>query len=128
MNFIEAKLNKGRLELGQNVIDLTHIADAEVLEKYEGGEVVFGFRPEAVKAVLGSAAGRAYRIKCFANLVELLGDNTNVYVNFDGMSSILKVDPHNSPAMGSSFEFDIPWETVYLFDKHTEKRIKLRKE
>ena len=128
MNFIEAVLKKGKLELGQNVIDLTNVADQDVLQKYEGGEVVFGFRPESVKTVLGNTVGRAFRISCFTNLVELLGDNTNVYVNFDNANSILKVDPHHAPNTGTSFEFDIPWEAVYLFDKHTEKRIKLRKE
>ena len=128
MNFVEGTLHEGRMELGENVIDLARVADKEILDKYEGKEIVFGFRPEAVKVVLDETLGKAYRINCFTNLVELLGDNTNVYVNYDGINSILKVDPHHSPEVGSSFEFDIPWETVYLFDKQTEKRIKLKKE
>ena len=98
----------------------------DVLDKYEGREIIFGFRPECVHPVIGERVKSGYRVKCFVNLVELLGDNTNVYVNFDGFNSILKVDPHNSPSVGSSFEFAIPYESVYLFDKETEKRIKTK--
>ncbi|MBO6302290.1 MAG: sn-glycerol-3-phosphate ABC transporter ATP-binding protein UgpC [Ruminiclostridium sp.] len=128
MNFIEAKVKKGRLALSESDIDLGAVADDDVLKQYEGSEIVFGFRPEAVKSDLGGSTKRAYHIKSFTNLVELLGDNTNVYVNFDGFSSILKVEPHHAPSIGSTFEFAIPFDSVYLFDKHTEKRIKLRKE
>ena len=70
----------------------------------------------------------AYKINCRVDLVELLGDNTNVYVNFDNVNSILKMDPHDSPEMDEEFEFAIPYKSVYLFDKQTEKRIRLRKE
>lgn len=129
MNFIETRLRNGKLDLKENTIDLGAVADKSVLDKYEGEDIVFGFRPEAVKIVIGDEnVSKAYKIRCFTNLVELLGDNTNVYVNFDGVSSILKVDPHHSPDVGANFEFAIPFESVYLFDKHTEKRIKLRKD
>ena len=127
MNFAEAVLKNGKLELGENVIDLKPVADKAVLDEYEGKEVVFGFRPEAVKVGFAADAD-SYRIRCMADLVELLGDNTNVYVNYDGINSILKVDPHDSPEIDSAFEFAIPYGSVYLFDKQTEKRIKLRKD
>ena len=128
MNFVEAKLSAGKLMLTENSIDLSAVADSDVLDKYEGQDIVFGFRPEAVKVSEGEVIRNAYMMRCYTSLVELLGDNTNVYVTFDGVNSILKVDPHNSPSVGTSFEFAIPFESVYLFDKNTEKRIKLRKD
>ncbi len=129
MNFIESTIRNGRLDLIENKIDLGAVADQSVLDKYEGQNVIFGFRPEAIKVVTGGEiVSKAYHVHCFTNLVEMLGDNTNVYVNFDGVNSILKVDPHQSPSVGSTFEFAIPFDSVYLFDKNTEKRIKLRKE
>lgn len=127
MNFVEAVLKNGKLELGKNVIDLTKVAGSDVLSEYEGKEIVFGFRPEAVK-IDTAAAGDSYKISCTADLVELLGDNTNVYVNYDGINSILKVDPHEAPETDTTFEFAIPYKSVYLFDKQTEKCIKFRKE
>ena len=128
MNFVTGNLQGGKLMLPENTIDLSHVADKEILDSYEGKEIVFGFRPEAVKVGKAINTENAYKINCRVDLVELLGDNTNVYVNFDNVNSILKVDPHDSPEMDEDFEFAIPYKSVYLFDKQTEKRIRLRKE
>ena len=93
----------------------------------EGKEVVFGFRPEAVRIINSNyEVGNAYKMNCVVELVELLGDNTNVYVDIYGVNSILKVDPHESPEINTGLEFSIPYGSVYLFDKETERRIKLK--
>jgi len=126
MNFVETKVENGCLVLDYNKIDLSAVADRSLLDKYEGKDIVFGFRPEAIKPVSGEPLPGCYNIRCNVNLVELLGDSTNLYVDFDGNNSILKVDPHQAPTANSGFEFAIPYESVYLFDKNTEKRIKLR--
>lgn len=125
MNFIEAKVNDGKLNISGNIIDLVAIVDNETLKKYEGEEVVLAFRPEAIKLVGHEEVRRAYTINCTVELTELLGDNTNVYVDIQGVKTILKVDPHDSPAINSKLQFAIPFESVYLFDKATEKRIKI---
>ena len=126
MNFIESRVSSGNLTLNDNQIELRAVADQDVLDKYEGSQIVFGFRPESIRPALGDSGRGGYKIRCFVNLVELLGDTTNVYVNFDGFNVILKVDPHQSPSVGSQFDFVIPYESVYLFDKQTEKRIKTK--
>ncbi|MBQ9541822.1 sn-glycerol-3-phosphate ABC transporter ATP-binding protein UgpC [Ruminococcus sp.] len=127
MNFIESRIENGILNINNNPIDLSYVADSEVLEKYEGKEVVFGFRPEAVRLINSNyEVGNAYKMNCVVELVELLGDNTNVYVDIYGVNSILKVDPHESPEINTALEFSIPYGSVYLFDKETEKRIKLK--
>ena len=61
--------------------------------------------------------------KASVELTELLGDNTNVYVDIQGEKSILKVNPHDTPEMDSEITFFIPYSSIYLFDGETEKRI-----
>lgn len=126
MNFIEGHVTDGKINISGNVIDLSAIADRDVIDKYEGEEVVLGFRPEAIKLVGKEDTEKAFKLSCTVELTELLGDNTNVYVDINGIKTILKVDPHDSPEIDTKLDFAIPYESVYLFDKHTEKRIKLR--
>ncbi len=119
MNFIKASVKGGVVTIGNNDIDLKkHFADK--ISAYEGGEIIIGFRPEAVS--LGKTED-AYTVKCMVELTEMLGDNTNVYVNIGEDRAILKTDPHNTPEMDTEIEFSIPYESIYLFDPDTEKRI-----
>lgn len=126
MNFIDGYVKDGKITINDSVIDLIAIADKEVVDKYEHEEIAFGFRPEAIKLVNKEEIRKAYRLNGTVELTELLGDNTNVYMDLHGIKTILKVDPHDSPAVDSKLEFAIPFESVYLFDKHTEQRIRLR--
>ncbi len=126
MNFIESRVENGKLPLQNNTIDLEKCVDKDILESLEGREVVLGFRPEAVKLAERNVPENCYHMTSVVELVELLGDNTNVYVDIYNGNSILKVDPHVSPESGEGFDFYLPYESVYLFDKQTEKRIKLR--
>ncbi len=119
MNFVRAVLKKGKITIGNNTLDLSKKL-GDKASKYEGKEIVFGFRPEAI--VLGKADD-SLSIKASVELTELLGDNTNVYVDIQGEKSILKVNPHDTPEMDSDIEFSIPYESVYLFDGETERRI-----
>ncbi|MGN1190372.1 MAG: ABC transporter ATP-binding protein [Candidatus Ornithospirochaeta sp.] len=119
MNFVRTVLKKGKVKIGNNTLDLTFKL-GDKAAKYEGKEIVFGFRPEAI--VLGKQSD-SLLIKASVELTELLGDNTNVYVDIQGEKSILKVNPHDTPEMDSDIEFSIPYESVYLFDGETEKRI-----
>jgi len=126
MNFIDAKVKGGRLNFSDNVIDLHAIADQSVIDRYEGKEIAFSFRPEAVKTMSEGNVADAYKISCMVELTELLGDNTNVYVDIHGIKTILKVDPQETPEVDAEMDFAIPYKSVYLFDRQTEKRIKLR--
>ena len=81
---------------------------------------MFGFRPEAIR--LGEHKD-AYVLPADVELTEMLGDNTNVYVNIGEVNAILKVNPYDTPKMGSDITFSIPVENTYLFDAETEKVI-----
>ncbi len=118
MNFITATVSEGKVSVGGNVLDLQHVLSKEKLDSYEGKEIVVGFRPEGI--VLGEQSD-AYGIDAFVELTELLGDNTNVYVNIGEDRAILKVDPHDTPKTDVNIRFSIPYDNVYLFDKDTEQ-------
>ncbi|MBQ7466327.1 MAG: ATP-binding cassette domain-containing protein, partial [Oscillospiraceae bacterium] len=119
MNFVRGKVQGGKMNIGGTVVDLSHKLGSK-LASYEGKELAFGFRPEAIK--LGSH-DNAYVLKANVELTEMLGDNTNVYIVMEDVHAILKVDPHDTPAMDSDITFSIPYDSVYLFDGETERVI-----
>ena len=119
MNFITRKVEKGCITIGQHSLDLSKKL-GERISEYEGKDIVFGFRPEAI--ALGEKAD-AYVVSGTVELTEMLGDNANVYVDVDGDKSIMKVTPHEIPDMDSDIAFSIPYEGVYIFDAETENVI-----
>lgn len=117
MNFAKAVVQNGTMQVGGTVVVLDKVLSKEQIAAYEGKELVLGFRPEVT--VLGAGEdGFVFHAK--VELTELLGDNTNVYVDMDGVQSILKVDPHDTPEMDTEIAFTIPYKSVYFFDSETE--------
>ena len=120
MNFIRREVKDGCITIGGASFDLSKVI-GEKIAAYEGKEIVFGFRPEAI--VLGEQED-AFTTAGMVELTEMLGDNANVYVDIDEDKSILKVTPHKIPEMDTEIAFSIPYESVYLFDAKTEAVIK----
>jgi len=116
MNFVRGVVTGGKLTFGHNQLDVSTLL-GDRAASYEGKEMVFGFRPEAIH--LGERE-RAYHVTCGVELTEMLGDNTNVYVVDGDHRAILKVDPHDTPETDAQVTFSIPYESVYLFDAETE--------
>ncbi|MBR2055297.1 MAG: sn-glycerol-3-phosphate ABC transporter ATP-binding protein UgpC [Clostridia bacterium] len=119
MNFIRRKVENGCIRIGGRTLDLSRKL-GEGIAAYEGREIVFGFRPEAI--VLGDMEN-AYAIQGTVELTEMLGDNANVYMDVDENKAILKVTPHQIPPLDIEIVFSVPVEHVYLFDAETEKVI-----
>ena len=119
MNFLRGKVQNGMILFGDNKLDLSKKLPG--IAAYEGEEIVFGFRPEAIK--LGKE-NESYHISANVELTEMLGDNTNVYITAGQEQAILKVDSHDTPETDVEITFSIPYESVYLFDGETEKVIK----
>lgn len=123
MNFLYGKVEGGKLvfngEEGK-AIDISPIAND--VAALEGKEVVFAFRPEAVKLVKDGEKEPedGYTFTSTVELTELLGDNTNVYATVDGVNVILKINPHDTPERESECVFNIPFKSAYLYDKETE--------
>ena len=118
MNFLRGTVKNGAIKFGDIPRDLSKKLPG--IQKYEGKEIVFGFRPEGIK--LGQHDG-AYQLTCNVELTEMLGDNTNVYITAGKDQAILKVDSHDTPETDVDITFSIPYESVYLFDGETEKVI-----
>ena len=118
MNFVTDKVQDGCITVGGVKVDLSLKLGGRIGE-YEGKDIVFGFRPEAI--TLGQ--GEGYMLNAKVELTEMLGDNTNVYINMGDKNAILKVDPHETPAVDTDITFTIPYESAYLFDAETENAI-----
>ena len=118
MNFVRGKVRDGRIQFGENMIDLS--AKLRNIADYEGREIVFAFRPEAIRL---DGQEDAYLIHSQVELTEMLGDNTNIYITAGENRAILKVDSHDTPETDAPLDFFIPYESVYLFDGETENVI-----
>ncbi|MCR4950075.1 MAG: sn-glycerol-3-phosphate ABC transporter ATP-binding protein UgpC [Solobacterium sp.] len=119
MNFVKSIVTKGTIKFGDNTIDISKRLGAKAAE-YEGKEIVFAFRPEAIELV---PEHEGAKVRADVELTEMLGDNTNVYITTGEDKAILKVDPHDTPEADSVVEFTIPDRSMYLFDAETEKVI-----
>ena len=119
MNFVRRKVEKGCITIGGASFDLSRKL-GEKIAAYEGKDIVFGFRPEAI---ILSEQPDAYTTSGTVELTEMLGDNANVYIDVDADKAILKVTPHEIPEMDEKIAFSIPVESVYLFDADTEEVI-----
>ena len=116
MNFIRATVQGGCIDISGQKIDISANLGSQKAA-YEGKDIFFGFRPEAI--VLGEQAG-CHVLKAKVELTEMLGDNTNVYINIGQHNAILKVTPYETPEMDADITFSIPLESTYLFDAETE--------
>lgn len=132
MNFIRGRVEDGRLIKGDLKLDLAPVV--KDVKAIEGKDVVFAFRPEAIKLPEGKKAKKSenaetgapvkgYELCSKVDLTELLGDTTNVYANVGDVNVILKINPHYTPEMGAEFKFVVPYEAAYLFDAETELAI-----
>lgn len=116
MNFIRCTVHNGCVDIAGQKLDL-HKNLGNHVSTYEGKDIYFGFRPEAI--TLGRQSG-AHVLNATVELTEMLGDNTNVYINVGPHNAILKVNPHDAPEMDQQIDFSIPVESTYLFDAETE--------
>ncbi len=123
MNFVKSVCKDGKITIGGHELDISAILSSEELARYEGEELVFGFRPEVITL---DASEDAYMLSGDVELTELLGDNTNVYVDMEDSKVILKVHPHSTPKMDERINFYVPYSGVYLFDAKTEQVIKTK--
>jgi multiple sugar transport system ATP-binding protein len=122
MNFIDSKVDQGLIRFEKAPVALNIYGCWEVAQKY--AQIEFGFRPEAI--LLGHDDDeKMINLEAVVELTELLGDTANVYADIGGHHIILKVDPHDTPKIGSVCKFMIPRESVYLFDRLTGKTINL---
>ncbi len=118
MNFIKSMVKNGCIDVAGQKLDIS--ATMANAKAYEGKEIYFGFRPEAIK--LGKQED-SFVLDAKVELTEMLGDNTNVYINIGDVNAILKVVPYEAPEMDEDISFSIPKGSAYFFDAETENVI-----
>ena len=119
MNFVRTTVNGRCVEIAGVKHDLSLVV-GDAIDAYEGKNIVVGFRPEGIS--LGYVEN-SFEFTANVELTELLGDNTNVYVDMLGDKVILKVDPHDTPEMDTNISYSVPYQNIYLFDAVTEEVI-----
>ncbi len=116
MNFVRARVQDGCIDVAGQKLDIRRNLGS-LSQQYEGREVYFGFRPESITL---AERDEAHVLHGRVELTEMLGDNTNVYVQIGENNVILKVTPYETPKMDTDITFRIPTENTYLFDAETE--------
>ena len=117
MNFVRTNVFNGCVSIAGEIHDLSLVI-GDAIHAYDGKDIIVGFRPEAISLY---NSDDSFRFAADVELTELLGDNTNVYVDMLGEKVILKVDPHDTPAMDTTISFYVPHKNIYLFDAETEE-------
>jgi len=91
------------------------------LKPYVGKEVIAGIRPECIKdeeAFLANAT--TGKIKCKVEITELMGAETYLYLNCEGITLTARVAPRTTVLSGDDIEVAIDANRLHVFDKETE--------
>ncbi len=129
MNFFNVTLVKtdDGYKLQANGLDIKverDKANDESLKDYVGKEVIMGVRPEAISAEPEAAvASPATTFDALLEVVEMLGSETLLYLNIQGLSATARVNPMTQVKAGDSLKLTIDGNRIHLFDKETESII-----
>ena len=94
------------------------------LDHYIDKEVIMGIRPENVHdepQYLASATTGI--VKCEVEITELMGAETYLYLNCDGVKMTARVSPKSTARPQDEIDVVFDPEKIHLFDKETEKTI-----
>lgn len=130
MNFIDAAIIKTddgfAAKFGNTALALPKSKiDPETALAYEGKEVVLGIRAENlhVEATHMEREGTS-PITVTVNLAELLGSETYLYGECEGVSLIAKIPPYNNPKPGETIKLALDRNKLHLFDKESGEAIR----
>ena len=125
MNFLSGKVHRYNNTYYLSILDNERIQiPSERLktfnEKFFNQEVVVGIRPRAL-FVNGDPGYVKQGFKATINLVEQLGEETNIYVNAPGCDKdiIITTTGLDRFAVGDEVEFSFDFKDVCFFDKET---------
>ena len=87
---------------------------------YKNSEVVFGIRPEHI--IIKDSADATENI-AMVEVAELLGAETNLFLNMGGETFIAKTDPALGIKVKDKVKVQFVPDKLHLFDKETEKAL-----
>ncbi len=123
MNFITAKIEKGSKCMTANFKGFSiplNAAKSKALSNYAGKEVTIGIRPEDFLEAAEASEGK---IKTTVEMSELMGSETNLYLDCGGVKLISRMPAHVRPTEGTSYEIALKTDKIHVFDKDTEQAI-----
>lgn len=124
MNFMDAVLQKegGRysLKIGKTVLDLPEGKGKDTnIDSYVGKTVVLGIRPGDFFANPEEGAP----IEADVDIAELMGDEINLHLNFEGNKTVVKLPSEFRAKSGDHLRISIKMKKAHLFDKESEQVI-----
>ena len=140
MNFIDSVLKYDQ-EYGQYIVEFGSsdtkfsvgrkfqiiVPESKVtpeLRNYVGKEITLGIRPESVhdeEMYLSNATTGV--IECAVEITEMMGAETYLYLNCEGISLTARVDPRSTARPQDSIKVAIDPNKIHIFDKETEKTV-----
>ena len=98
--------------------------DEVVLSEYVDKEIIFGIRPENIHdEEMFLSAAKTGIIDCDVEITEMMGAETYLYLNCEGIPLTARVDPRSTARPQDKIKVAIDPNKVHIFDKETEKAI-----
>ena len=128
MNFINGKVNeKGIFEAGKYKIKLPNDKLEIVTQnKYIEKPIVMGIRAEDIhdeEIVMKAHPDGILNVE--VDVAELLGAETNIYMDINGSNVIAKVDARTNISIGDKIQVAFDLNKIHFFDPETELRLEL---
>lgn len=124
MNFIRSKIVKKNGGLyavfGQFSLPIS-AKKAESLSAYIDREVMVGVRPEDF--VLANADNCDAQVTATVELVELMGAETNLYLDCEGTKLIARMPSYVRPASDKPYSVAVKLDKIHIFDVDSEQAI-----
>ena len=124
MNFITATIVKNgsgvSAQFGKFSLPL-NATKSKALIGYIGKEVIIGIRPEDF--IEATADNKAETIFATVELAELMGSETNLYLDCAGNKLIARMPSNVRPAEQSVYSLAVKTDNIHVFDKETEQAI-----
>ncbi|MBQ2824244.1 MAG: sn-glycerol-3-phosphate ABC transporter ATP-binding protein UgpC [Oscillospiraceae bacterium] len=98
--------------------------DEAVLSDYVDKEIIFGIRPENIHdEEMFLSAAKTGIIDCDVEITEMMGAETYLYLNCEGIALTARVDPRSTARPQDSIKVAIDPNKIHIFDKETEKTV-----
>lgn len=119
MNFVRGRITKGQFVSDDGNVTISDLPiDKE--RQTEGRKVVMGYRPESVSL---EEKENSIKLSGKVELLEMLGDTLNVYLNDDGVKTIIKVNPDAPIKVEDVCTYYLTKDVLHFFDAKTEEVI-----
>jgi multiple sugar transport system ATP-binding protein len=117
----DTKTSRGKkyfVEVPEAKVD--DLALSELVDK----EIIMGVRPEDIHdEEMFLSTAKTGIIECDVEITEMMGAETYLYLNCEGISLTARVDPRSTARPQDTIKVAIDPNKIHIFDKETEKTI-----